>query len=234
MTRADRPSVLLEVCVDDADRLAAAIAGGADRIELCADLSVGGLTPDAAFMKRAAACGRPVHVMIRPRSGDFRFSSIDAERMQDAIVAAKAAGVVGVVVGAVREDGALDAPLLARLVAAARPLSVTLHRAFDVTPDPFAALDVAIALGIDRVLTSGQAASATEGATLIRDLVARADGRIVVMAGVGITSANAVEVVRRTGVSEVHGSFRGDAAEVRAARAALDEMAGEKVLEVQP
>ena len=237
MMAPDRSIVLLEVCVDDAAGLTAALAGGADRIELCADLSVGGLTPEADFMRAAAACGVPVHAMIRPRAGNFRFSRADVDPMLDAIAAVKAAGLAGVVVGAAGEDGALDGETIARLVAAARPLDVTLHRVFDETPAPFAALEAAIALGLDRVLTSGQAPGAAEGVDLIGVLVRRAAGRIAVMAGAGVTPANVSDIVRRTGVSEVHGSFRGasgrtDATVVGAAKQALQRLADEQRLEV--
>jgi copper homeostasis protein len=212
-------SITLEVCIDDAAGLAAAVSGGADRIELCADLTVGGLTPSVGFMHYAAACGRPVYAMIRPRAGDYHFSRTEAAIMLADIAATKDAGLDGVVIGALNADGELDMPLVAKLAAAAMPLGVTLNRAFDLVADPFAALDQVIDLGISRVLTSGQAPGAFEGIDLIRALVARASGRISIMAGAGVTPANAAPIVERTGITEIHGSFSvpADAAEGRLA-----------------
>ncbi len=205
--RAAALPVLLEVCVDDAEGLATAIAAGADRIELCADLSVGGLTPSLGLMRHAATCGRPAYAMIRPRAGDYCFSADEAAIMIADIEAARDAGLPGVVIGATRADHSLDTELLAKLVAAARPLDITLNRVFDLAPDPFAALDETIALGIPRILTSGQATSAADGIDTIRALVTRAAGRLSIMAGAGVTPGNAAAIVARTGVSEIHGSF---------------------------
>ena len=209
--------VLLEVCVDDAPGLAAAVAGGADRIELCAALSIGGLTPSPALMAEAARSPLPVFAMIRPRAGDFVYDATEADQMLAEIDAARAAGLAGIVIGANRPGGELDAPLLARLMAAAEGLSVTLHRAFDLAPEGDEALETAIALGIPRVLTSGRAANVDEGLETIRHLIARAGPRIVVMPGAGVTVANARRLVE-TGARELHSSCSVSVAEDPPAR----------------
>jgi copper homeostasis protein len=199
--------ILLEVCVDSEHGLRAAIDGGADRIELCAALEVGGLTPSPGLMHLAADCGVPTRAMIRPRSGAFLFSAGEAEMMLRDIDAARAAGLAGIVIGASGNDGRLDIALLDRLVRHGAGLGITLHRAIDLTPDPVAAVDIAIDLGIDTILTSGGAATAHVGATVIRAMNDRAGGRIVIMAGSGVTADNAGEIVELTGVRAVHGSF---------------------------
>jgi copper homeostasis protein len=203
---------LLEICVDTPDGLAAAITGGADRIELCAALSVGGITPSPAFIAAASRAPVPVFVMNRPRDGDFVYSAAEAEQMRaDLRVIREAGGMVrGFVTGACREDGTLDRALLGGLMAGKGALRATLHRAFDLVPDPFAALEEAIELGFDRILTSGLAPTAAEGAELIAELVLRAKGRIIVMPGGGIRPQGARDLVARTGVVEVHASAAAD------------------------
>lgn len=147
--------MILEICVDDVAGLEAAVRGGADRIELCAALSGGGVTPSAGFMHRAAAYALPVSVMIRPRAGDFVFTRDEADVMKRDIDAARAAGLSGVVLGASLGDGSLDIPLLEELCRHADGLDMTLHRAIDVVPNMDEALEAAIALGFPRILTSG-------------------------------------------------------------------------------
>ena len=127
--------VRIEVCVDSAASLSAAVAGGADRVELCAALALGGLTPSAGFMAQAAGYGVPVLAMIRPRAGDFVFSTDEVAQMLTDIAAARAAGLAGVVLGASLPDGRLDRDMLAQLMRAAKGMDCTLHRAFDLTPD---------------------------------------------------------------------------------------------------
>ena len=197
--------MLIEVCVDDAAGLANAIAGGADRIELCAALSLGGLTPSAGFMAQAVQCPVPVFAMIRPRAGDFAFSAQEAAQMLTDVALARQTGLAGVVLGANLPDGQLDTATLAALIARAGPLGKTLHRAFDLTPDPFAAIDTAVALGFDRILTSGQAASAPQGAAMLARLFAHAAGRITIMPGAGIT-ARSIAALRHLPLAEVHAS----------------------------
>ena len=194
----------LEVCVDTPEGLKTALAAGADRVELCAALALHGLTPAPGLM--ALAAGRNVWPMIRPRAGDFVFSAVDEDAMRHDIDAARSAGLPGVVLGASRPNGDLDDDLLARLIAHAAGLGLALHRAFDLAPDLAAALETAIGLGFERVLTSGGARNSSEGADRLADLVAQAGERIGVMAGSGVTAAKVVDLVRRTGVREVHGS----------------------------
>jgi copper homeostasis protein len=204
-----------EVCVESADGVRAALAGGADRVELCADLAVGGTTPSLGLIewtaKVAHAAGMAVHVLIRPRGGDFVYSAEEEDVMTRDIRAARGAGADGVVIGALTPDRAVDMARTARLIAVARPLSTTFHRAFDETADPAAAFTDVLELGADRLLTSGGAPTALEGAEVIRSLANRSDGRIIVMAGSGVTEATAAQVVRRTGVRELHFSARASA-----------------------
>ena len=194
----------LEVCVDTLDGVHAAKRGGAARVELCSALSEGGLTPSAGLMRAAAGTGIPCFAMIRPRSGLFHFGDDDERIMQEDIQAARAAGLAGVVLGAQQEDGGLNVAMLARLRDAARGMATTLHRVIDVVPDPMTALNQAISLGFDRVLTSGAKPEAPEGADLIARMVARAGSRLSVMPGCGLTPENVRDVVSRTGVTEVH------------------------------
>ncbi|MBI1416930.1 MAG: copper homeostasis protein CutC [Limimaricola sp.] len=196
----------LEVAVDSPAGLAAAVAGGADRVELCAALELGGLTPAPGLVAQARDCGLPVFAMIRPRAGDFVFDAAEVEAALADIAAMRAAGLAGVVIGAARPDGALDEGVLARMVAAAGPLAVTLHRVFDLVPEQSAALEVAVRLGIGRVLTSGGATRAVDGAAQIAALVAQARGRIGILPGAGITPDNVAALVAATGVVEVHAS----------------------------
>ncbi|GAB1365082.1 copper homeostasis protein CutC [Rhodobacter sp.] len=195
--------------MDTSAGLAAAVAGRADRIELCTALPVGGLTPSAGFMAEAATCGVPVMAMIRPRAGGFVFSAAELAQMEVDIAAARAARLTGVVLGASLPDGRLDMTALARLVAAAhgmdRGMDCTLHRAFDLVPDPGEALEQAIEAGFSRILTSGGARTAEAGADRIAALVAQARGRILIMPGSGVSPANAARFVAM-GITELHGS----------------------------
>lgn len=197
--------MIVEVCVDTVEGLAAAIAGGADRIELCSALGVGGLTPSPGFMRHAAGAGVPVMAMIRPRAGGFHYAPDELAVMAGDIAAVRDAGLVGVVLGASLPDGRLDVAALSRLTAAAEGLSLTLHRAFDLVPDWEAALEAAIALGFSRILTSGGAATAVAGIDRLVALQARAAGRIVILPGAGITAETVAALVPMRPV-EVHGS----------------------------
>lgn len=197
--------VIVEVCVDSSAGLAAAIAGGADRIELCSALALGGLTPSAGFIAEAARCGVPVMAMIRPRAGDFVWTEAELTVMEADIAAVRAAGLAGVVLGASLPDGRLDGPALRRLVVAARGLDLTLHRCFDLVPDMDAALEDAVSAGFRRILTSGGARTAAEGAMRIQALVRQASGRVAIMAGSGVTARTA-GLLTSLGVREVHSS----------------------------
>ncbi len=194
-----------EICIDSPSGAIAAERAGANRVELCANLLEGGTTPSLGLMEATIARTKlPVQVMIRPRGGDFLYSEVEVDMMLRDIAAAKAARAGGVVFGCLTADGDIDASLAQRLIGAARPLSVTFHRAFDVARDPERSLEVLIGLGIERLLTSGQEPNALEGAPLIRRLIERAAGRLIVMPGGGITPRNVARVLRETGAAEIH------------------------------
>ncbi len=197
--------MICEVCVDSVAGVRAAQAAGADRVELCGDLLEGGTTPSRGMIRQARTItGIGLHVIIRPRGGDFLFDDDEFAVMQADIDTAKAEGADGVVIGLLLVDGKIDATRTRMLIAQAQPLSVTFHRAFDMTPDPFEALETLVGLGVDRVLTSGQEATALEGLPLIADLVSRAADRIVVMPGGGITARNVDRIVATAKPREIH------------------------------
>jgi copper homeostasis protein len=201
--------MLIEICTDSVEGAMAAQQGGAQRIELCANLLEGGTTPSAgmlALARQHIAIG--LHVIIRPRGGDFCYSDLEFAVMQHDVTQAKQLGANGVVIGLLNPDGTVDKPRTAALVELARPLSVTFHRAFDMTIDPQQALEDLIDLGIDRVLTSGQEDSSLEGLELITALVRQAGDRIVVMPGGGINERNIQKIVSQSGVREVHFAAR--------------------------
>jgi copper homeostasis protein len=200
--------ITVEICVETIPALRAAEAAGADRVELCACLDVGGLTPSQGLMRLAAEHDIPARVLIRPRAGGFVYDADELAIMAGDIAAARALGLAGVVLGAVRPDGRLDREALMRLLEACEGLATTLHRAFDLTPDPFESLEAAAALGFDAILTSGQAPSAIDGAALLAGLTAQAQGRIAILAGGGIRPGNVEALVRVTGVPGVHASCR--------------------------
>lgn len=198
-------SLLVEAAVASVDEALAAVAEGADRLELASFDVEGGVTPAEGLMR--AAIRRvtvPVMVLVRPRGGGFQYSAAELAVMEGQIAVARRAGAVGVVIGALTADRRVDRVAMLRLLSAARPLSVTFHRAIDVTPDPVATLDPLMALGVERVLTSGGRATAIEGAEVIRRMVERAGADLTVMAGGGVRRHNLGELVERTGVREVH------------------------------
>jgi len=199
----------LEVCVADPQSLAAAIAGGAERIELCSALELGGLTPLPGLVALAKASGIETYALIRPRSGDFVFDADDEAAMLRDIDAVRAAGLAGVVLGANHPDGRLDAALLSRLLAHARGLGSTLHRAIDLVPDFAEATETAIALGFERILTSGGAPTVLEGLGQLALAHATARGRVKVMAGSGVRPENVLELLAAVKVDEVHSSCAG-------------------------
>ena len=201
------PGILLEVCVDSVFGFNAAIAGGADRIELCSSLAVGGLTPSPGFIAFAAKSKKPSRVMIRPRVGDYVFSQDEVDVMRRDIDLVRAAGLAGVVIGASRSDWHLDEKSIARLADHARGLELTLNRTIDMAPDPVAAVDVALGLGFHTILTSGGALKAPDGEETIAAMVARASGRLEILAGSGVNAGNVAALVKKTGVTAVHGSF---------------------------
>lgn len=199
-------TVHIEVCIDDVLSLEACAAGGADRIELCSALDLGGLTPSPGLIAAASKCSLPSRAMIRPRAGDFCFTEAEVNVMLADIAAIKAVGLAGVVLGATDADHRLDQTVLARLVAAAEGLGKTLHRAVDLLPDPVAAVDLAIELGFDCILTSGGELTAEAGAPVINAMVERAAGRIDIMAGSGVRPENAATIRRSTRADWLHSS----------------------------
>lgn len=241
---------LIEVCVDSMESARAAVRGGADRLELCANLIIGGTTPSPYLIREAAKLGAAVNVLIRPRFGDFCFTEDEKREQLEQIAQLKALGAGGAVVGALTPDGALDVEFLRACRRAAGGLRLTMHRAFDVCADAEKALEQAIELGFDTILTSGQRATAMEGAALIAQLTAQADGRITIMPGSGVKSTNIAKLRDMTGAGAYHLSakttvqsamlfrregvpmglpmmsefelFRTDEQEVRAARRALE------------
>ncbi len=210
----------LEVAADSLASALAAQQGGAMRVELCGGLDGGGLTP--SFGTLALVRERlqiPLYVLIRPRTGDFVFDADEVEVMRRDIAHCVRLGCDGVVLGALDADGAVDVAVMRQLIDAAGPLGVTFHRAFDVAAEPLAALETVIALGCERLLTSGQRDSASEGAELIATLVAQAARRIEVMHGAGIGEHNLAALRARTGARQFHASARSPvAARVSAAQ----------------
>ncbi len=197
--------IVLEACVDTVECAAAAVAAGAHRVELCANLVEGGTTPSVGTIERAVEdLGADVMVMIRPRGGDFAYSRRELAVMERDLEAARAAGAAGVVFGCLTPEGEVDRAATRALVQEADGLPVTFHRAFDVCRDAGEALESLIDLGVDRVLTSGQKASAPEGLELIAQLVEDAGDRIVVMPGVGIDAGNIMRVATATRAREFH------------------------------
>lgn len=199
------PDILLEVCVEDASGLQAAIAGGAGRIELCSALALGGLTPSPGLMAEAARSPIPVMAMIRPRAGGFVWSTEDLRQMRADITAARLAGLAGVVLGASRPDGRLDEWMLTTLLNEAGSMDTTLHRCFDLTPDKAQALETAIHMGFHRILTSGGAPSAPDGADALQSLMKQAAHRITIMPGAGIRPET-LPALRHLPLREVHAS----------------------------
>jgi copper homeostasis protein len=197
--------VIHEICVDSVAGVRAAKEAGADRVELCAALIEGGITPSRGMIRQARmVAGIKLHVIVRPRGGDFLFDDDEFALMQADIDAAKEEAADGVDIGMLKPDGTVDRQRTAALVDRARPMSVTFHRAFDMTRDPFEALETLVALGIDRVLTSGQEASVLEGLPLIGELIRRAGERIIVMPGGGITARNAERIIADVSPREIH------------------------------
>ena len=201
--------ILVEVCADSVASAIAAERGGAARVELCSSLIEGGLTPSAGLIEMTrAAVSMPLHVMIRPRGGDFCYEPEEFEIMKRDIAVAQRVGATGVVFGILDANGNVDVARTRQLADVARPLAVTFHRAFDMTADLFRALEDVCAAGVDRVLTSGGEPTSLLGQETIAQLVRKAESRIVVMPGSGIRPENAHSLVERTGVKEVHVGLR--------------------------
>lgn len=201
---------IIEICANSAQSCVEAQAGGARRVELCAGIPEGGTTPSYGEIRMAqqSAPNIDINVIIRPRGGDFLYTTKEVETMLYDIELCKQLGVHGVVFGCLTDDGNIDVSLMRRLMNAAAPLSVTCHRAFDVCRDPFKAMEELIDLGCDRILTSGQQPDAVKGIPLIRQLVERAGERIIIMPGCGVRENNIALIERETGAREFHSSAR--------------------------
>ena len=199
---------LVEICVDSFEMAMAAQKAGANRIELCVSLVEGGITPPLALVQKV--CGTldiPVNVMIRPRGGDFLYSDVDFELMQSDIRHFFKAGAAGFVFGILKDDGSIDEERCKILMDSTKSKNVTFHRAFDMTCDPFLALEEIIELGINTILTSGQRQTAEDGFELIQEVVKRTSKRITIMAGSGVNSHN-VKLLHEAGVREFHFTAR--------------------------
>ena len=244
---------VLEVCVDSVESAVTAQKAGADRLEICANLLIGGTTPGVSqFQQIRKKCGIPLHVLIRPRFGDFLYTDSEYQMLEEDTRMFRELGADGIVTGCLKADGSLDCNRMEQLRACAGELTLTLHRAFDVCRDPYQALEEAVSLGIDIILTSGQAPDCRKGKEILAKLIAQAGERIEILAGGGVND----EVIRRLsedihascfhmsgkktldsgmvyrnervnmgipGLSEFH-MFRADEAEIRRAREALDNV----------
>jgi copper homeostasis protein len=200
---------ILEIATTDFTTTRFAVEGGADRIELCAALTEGGTTPSYGTIKQCReAFDVQLFPIIRPRSGDFLYNEEEFQLMVDDVKLCKQLGCDGVVIGLLTGDGSIDIKRSAQLAAAAYPLEVTFHRAFDRCRDPFEALEQLIQIGCQRILTSGQQPTAPQGMDLIAQLVKAADDRIAVMPGSGVRKENIKELAQKTGATEFHSSLR--------------------------
>lgn len=200
---------LLEICAGSVESAIAARDGGAQRIELCAALEIGGVTPSAGVITEARKVeGLVLNVIIRPRGGDFLYNGYEVTCMEKDICTCKRLGADGVVIGALTAEGDIDTATCKRLIAASDGMSITFHRAFDMCRNPREALEELIELGCDRVLTSGQAATAEAGIPLLKELAEQAAGRIIIMPGCGVNSSNAAKILQATGTTEIHASAR--------------------------
>lgn len=198
-------TISIEICVEGLESAVAAQAGGAQRVELCDNLIQGGTTPSIGMIEAVReALEIELMVIIRPRAGDFLYTEQEYAVMQRDIQRLQGLGVDGVVLGLLNRDGSIDQGRSARLMELARPMSVTYHRAFDMSRDPFEALNVLLKLGVERILTSGQAPNALAGIDLIRKLQARAADRAEIMPGGGVNIDNALRFVQEANVRELH------------------------------
>ena len=203
-------SHFIESCCTDVDSVLLARRSGAGRIELCENLAVGGVTPRESLIREVISLAKiPVNVLVRPRGGDFVYRAEEIKEMERSIRLCRELGAAGVVIGALTPGGSVDMAAMRPLMAVAREsgaLSVTFHRAFDVCSDPLRAFEDIIALGCDRLLTSGHEADAYQGRYFIGELVRRSAGRITVMAGCGVRPSNIEEIAAASSAPEYHSS----------------------------
>ena len=196
----------LEVCIDNLAGLEACIQGNADRIELCSSLIHGGLTPEASLMKHASHAEIPVRVMVRPKRGNFHYSSIDLRQMKSDIDMVRSFGFEGVVFGATLVNGEIDQTFLEKLITHALGLKKTLHRAIDTVTDPVASVDIATNLGFDCILSSGGFKTADEGLLVLKGMQRRALGKIEIMPGSGVNPTNAHKIAKSSNFNWLHSS----------------------------
>ena len=200
---------ILEICAGSVESAIAARDGGAKRIELCAALEIGGVTPSVGVIAEARKVeGIMLNVIIRPRGGDFLYNEYETACMEQDIRTCKQMGVDGIVIGALTAEGDIDTDVCRRLISAADGMSITFHRAFDMCRNAKKALEELIALGCHRVLTSGQAPTAVAGITMLKELNEQAARRIIIMPGCGVNSTNAGQIIKETGATEIHASAR--------------------------
>ncbi len=201
--------LIIEACVESVESALIAQRAGAGRIELCSNLSIGGTTPSFGAIKLALkSISIPINVLIRPRGGDFFYNDSEFETMVHDVIQCKKMGVHGVVLGILDSKSVIDIERNKEIIKKARPLSVTFHRAYDVTPDPMEALDSLLELQVDRLLTSGQKSSAYKGIGLIKKLALAAQKKIIIMPGGGVTEKNINKIISETGVTEIHASAK--------------------------
>ncbi len=201
---------IIEIATSDFTTTQSAVEGGADRIELCANLYEGGTTPSYGQLKRCReAFAIPLFPLIRPRGGDFLYTEEEFRVMMHDVRLCKEMGCDGIVIGLLNADGTIDVTRTARLIEAAYPAEITFHRAFDRCKDPFEALEQLLNIGCHRILTSGQVPSAPDGVELIAQLNQVADGRIIIMPGSGVRKENIKMIAEKTGCFEFHSSLRG-------------------------
>jgi copper homeostasis protein len=197
--------ITLEICAHTLTSAVTAQEGGADRIELCAAIEIGGITPSPSTLLEAR---RLLHidicVLVRPRSGDFCYSDLEFEVLKKDILFCKEHGMNGVVVGVLKPNQELDIERMTELVKLARPMQIACHRAFDQTPDGLKAMEQLITMGYDRILTSGQKGSVEEGKLFLKQLIEKAQGRIAIMPGNGVTVENAADILTVTGAKDIH------------------------------
>ena len=206
----DSSQYIIEIATSDFSTTKSAVEGGANRIELCANLAEGGTTPSLGMIKQCReAFSVSLFPIIRPRGGDFFYTKDEFEIMMQDVKICKQSGCEGIVIGLLNMDGTIDLVRTAALVEAAYPLGVTFHRAFDRCKDPFVALEQLIEIGCERILTSGQQPSVVDGVKLVAELNKKADERIIIMPGSGVRIENIKMLAEKTGCLEFHSSLRG-------------------------
>lgn len=199
----------LEICVDSPQSALLAEQSGATRLELCSNLILGGTTPPLSLIELTRELVKiPIHVLIRPRCGDFLYSPLELEQMKRDIIHCRRHLIDGIVIGATTANGQLDTYMLSSLIDLADDMHITLNRCFDVCQDPFATLETAISLGFDTILTSGHKKTALDGQPLLTELITKANNRITIMPGCGITSSNLMTLATQTKATHFHMSAK--------------------------